>query len=172
MAQWVNISECARLYGRSRKWVDNRIKKHNIGTEKSVDGNEKRFQLVDFIAQCGEPDNNGTAIGTAPHNGSEHGSTPSPGDNTVIETALLRQENQLLHRRIEELESERAQMQEIIETRLLALPPLMNGEACWIGSSSGTTVVKMQMQAICKYSLHFSMLIISSPGTIRGDNRR
>ena len=43
MAQWVNISECARLYGRSRKWVDNRIKKHNMGTEKSVDGNEKRF---------------------------------------------------------------------------------------------------------------------------------
>lgn len=141
MAQWVNISQCARMYGRSRKWVDNRIKKHNIGTEKSVDGNEKRFQLVDFIAQCGEPDNNGTATGAAPHNGSEQGSTvknsalvqdstPSPGDNTVIETALLRQENQLLHRRIEELEadrvelkSERAKMQEIIETRLLALPP-------------------------------------------------
>ena len=113
----------------------------STGCPRIANGHGKRFQLVDFIAQCGEPDNNGTATGTVPHNGSEQSSTgknstaaqdstPSPGDNTVIETALLRQENQLLHRRIEELEadraelkSERAKMQEIIETRLLALPP-------------------------------------------------
>ena len=122
MAQWVNISQCARMYGRSRKWVDNRIKKHNISTEKSADSTEKRFQLVDFIAQCGEPENNGT---TAPHNGSEQGSTP----NGTPDLELLRQENQHLHRRIAELEAFLAQlqaqlawMQGIIDKQMTALP--------------------------------------------------
>ena len=112
MAQWVNVSECARLYGRSRKWVDNRIKKYNISTEKSAEGNEKRLQIVDFIAQCGEPENNSTPTGTAQHNGSEQSSTvqngekeqvrtPSPaGDSTAMETALLKQENAFLKQRI------------------------------------------------------------------------
>ena len=137
MAQWVNVSECARLYGRSRKWVDNRIKKHNITTEKSADGNEKRIQIVDFIAQCGEPENNGTQNGTAPNNGSEQNSavkngekeqvsTPSSaGDSTAMETALLKQENAFLKQRIAQLEvldAERIRLLSIIERQTLALP--------------------------------------------------
>ena len=124
MAQWVNISQCARMYGRSRKWVDNRIKKHNISTEKAADSTEKRFQLVDFIAQCGEPDNNGTAIGTAPHNGSEQGSTP----HGTPEIAVLRREIEHLLRVIEELRADRdlqrhreTWLQGIIDRQLPAL---------------------------------------------------
>ena len=134
MAQWVNVSECARLYGRSRKWVDNRIKKHNISTEKSTDSTEKRFQLVDFIAHCGEPENNGT---TASNNGSEQSSTvkngekeqvgtpSSAGDSTAMETALLKQENAFLKQRITQLEvldAERIRLLSIIERQTLALP--------------------------------------------------
>ena len=136
MAQWVNVSECARLYGRSRKWVDNRVKKHNISTEKSVDGQEKRFQLVDFIAQCGEPQSNGTPDGTVQHNGSEQDSTPKnsekeqvsihqSGDSTAMETALLKQENAFLKQRIAQLEvldAERIRLLSIIERQTLALP--------------------------------------------------
>ena len=134
MAQWVNISQCARMYERSRKWVDNRIKKHNISTEKAADSTEKRFQLVDFISHCGEPENNGT---TAPHNGSEQSSTvqngekeqvrtpSSAGDSTAMETALLKQENAFLKQRIAQLEvldAERVRLLSIIERQTLALP--------------------------------------------------
>ena len=137
MAQWMNVSECARLYGRSRKWVDNRIKKHNISTEKSADGNEKRLQMVDFIAHCGEPESNGTPTGTAPNNGSEQSSTvknsekeqvrtPSlASDSTAMETALLKQENAFLKQRIAQLEvldAERVRLLSIIERQTLALP--------------------------------------------------
>ena len=126
MGHWVNVSECARLYGRSRKWVDNRLKKHNISTEQPADSTYKRFQLVDFIAHCGEPENNGTPKETAPHNVSEQSSTLN---GTLNETALLRQENQFLTQRIAELEGFLAAqhqretwLQGIIDKQLPALP--------------------------------------------------
>ena len=135
MAQWINISQCARMYGRSRKWVDNRVKKHNISTEKSVDGQEKRFQLVDFISHCGEPQNNGTPTGTAQHNGSEQDSTVKNGEKEQVgtpasagdstEMALLKQENAFLKQRIAQLEvldAERIRLLSIIERQTLALP--------------------------------------------------
>ena len=57
----VSISEAARMYDKSRKWVYDQLKKHNISTEKEKDGNERTFPLVDLIAYKGEPKNNGTA---------------------------------------------------------------------------------------------------------------
>jgi len=57
----VSISEAARMYDKSRKWVYDQLKKHNISTEKEKDGNERTFPLVDLIAHKGEPKNNGTA---------------------------------------------------------------------------------------------------------------
>ena len=66
--------------------MDNRIKKHNISTKKSDDGNEKRIQIVDFIAHCGEPENNGTPTGTAQHNGSEQSSTVRNGEKEQVRT--------------------------------------------------------------------------------------
>ena len=140
MGHWVNVSECARMYGRSRKWVDNRLQKHNISTEQPADSTEKRFQLVDFISHCGEPENNGTPKSTGSHNGSEQSSTPqndkkeqvstpTPGDSSAIETALLRQENASLTKRITELEGflalqqeREAWMQGLIDRQLPALP--------------------------------------------------
>ena len=126
MGHWVNVSECARMYGRSRKWVDNRLKKHNISTEQTPDSTYKRFQLVDFIAHCGEPATNGTPKDTAPHNVSAPGSTLN---GTLNETALLRQENQFLSKRIAELEVSLAAqhqrerwLQGIIDKQLPALP--------------------------------------------------
>ena len=46
---WVSISEAARLYGKSRKWVSNQISAYDIETRK--EGNQTRFRLVDLIAQ-------------------------------------------------------------------------------------------------------------------------
>ena len=42
---WVSISECARLYGRHRKWVYDQIKRYGIETHK--EGNRTRLRLVD-----------------------------------------------------------------------------------------------------------------------------
>lgn len=123
--QWINISECARLYGRSRKWVHARLDKYPITTEKSPgDTSERRFQLVDFIAHCGEPESNGTP----PNMGKEQDRTS--------ETALLNQKIDFLEKRIAELEQDRAERQSrelrweeketryqgIIERQTLALP--------------------------------------------------
>ena len=126
MGHLVNVSECARMYARSRKWVDNRLKKHNISTEQPADSTYKRFQLVDFIAHCGEPENNGTTPGAAPPNESEQSSTLN---GTLNETSLLRQENQFLTKRIAELEGSLALqhqretwLQGIIDRQLPALP--------------------------------------------------
>ena len=108
MAQaWVNISECARMYGRDRKWVYNRIKKHNITTEKLQGSTERRFQIVDFIAHCGEPEQNGAPDSTGQHTQTAQGST---SDDTT-EIALMRQEIQFLNQRITELKADRAERQ-------------------------------------------------------------
>ena len=140
MAQsaWVSISECARLYSRDRKWVYNRIKKYNIGTEMEADGNRRRLQLVDFIAHCGEPPSNGTPDGTDQHTQPAQDSTP----DTATEMALLRQENAFLARRVQELEGDRDErkMREerlagIIERQTLALPkPARQRFVDWWGS--------------------------------------
>ena len=34
MTQQVNISQCARMYGKDRRWVYNRLKKHGISTQR------------------------------------------------------------------------------------------------------------------------------------------
>ena len=125
---WITVSEAARLYGKSRKWVYDQIKRYQIGTEKTA--NRTQLRLVDLIAHRGEPQkgapgNNGTPTvkgqiitpEITPH-------TPE----IAPETEILKQENQFLRRRIEELEADREErkqreerLQGIIE-RQLALP--------------------------------------------------
>ena len=63
---WHSMAEVARLYGKSWKWVQNQVKKHNISTEKR--GNQRVLRLVDFIAQMGEPATNGTNKSDVSHN--------------------------------------------------------------------------------------------------------
>ena len=118
---WVSISEAARLYGKSRKWVSNQISAYDIETQKQ--GNQTRFRLVDLIAHRGEPEGNGTPP-TASH--TEQSQKVAP--EVTVETELIKQENGFLRRRIEELEAdrsdwktERSKLQSIIE-RQLALP--------------------------------------------------
>ena len=118
MSQWMSISEIAELYGKSRKWVYNKIAKYSIGTEKPIDGQTRRLQLCDFIAYCGEPESNGTAH----HTEKAQDSTPAH--------AVLKQENATLRRRIDELEEDRSERQireerlhGIIDRQALALPP-------------------------------------------------
>jgi len=120
---WHSMAEIARLYDRSWKWVQNQVKRHNISTEKR--GNQRVVRLVDFIAQLGEPPSNGTETSDAGHNDrSETVTTESQ-----VETALFKQENQFLRRRIEELEADRAdwkaersKLHGIIERQTYALP--------------------------------------------------
>ena len=145
MAQsaWVSISECARLYGRDRKWVYNRIKKYNISTETAQDSNQRRLQLVDFIAHCGEPANNGTPNGTGQDTETAQNSTPDSTPDTATEIALLRQENAFLTQRVTELEVDKDErkvreerLQGIIERQTLALPkPRLMGWLRSLGSS-------------------------------------
>ena len=54
-AGWVSVSEAARLYGKSRKWVYDQIDRYRVSTEKEE--NWTRLRRVDFIAYWGEPSN-------------------------------------------------------------------------------------------------------------------
>ena len=119
---WVSISEAARLYGKSRKWVSNQIATYDIETQKH--GNQTRFRLVDLVAQRGEPEGNGTRPTESP---TEQSQKVAP--EVTVETELIKQENGFLRRRVEELEADRAdwktersKLQGIIERQTLALP--------------------------------------------------
>ena len=126
---WINISECARLYGKDRKWVYDQIKKYQIETRK--ENNRKWLRLVDIIAHRGEPPNGAPTHGEN-HTKNSHKITPDP----TPETELLKQENQFLQKRINALEVdqrerqareadwqvERARLQGIIERQTYALP--------------------------------------------------
>ena len=121
---WITVSEAARLYGKSRKWVYDQIKRYQIGTEKTA--NRTRMRLVDLIAHRGEPQN-----GAPGNNGTPtvKGQIITPHTPEIVpETVILEQENQFLRRRIDELEADREErkqreerLQGIIE-RQLALP--------------------------------------------------
>ena len=120
---WHSMAEVARLYDKSWKWVQNQVKKHNISTEKR--GNQRVLRLVDFIAQMGETPTNGTNESDVSYNGQSETITT----DSQIEAALLKQENQFLRRRIEEMETdrsdwkaERSKLQGIIERQTYALP--------------------------------------------------
>ena len=132
---WVSISECARLYGRHRKWVYDQIKRYGIETHK--EGNRTRLRLVDLIQHRGEPPN-GAPAPTVNHTEESQKITPEltpPADATTA-AELLKQENKFLQDRIGELEadrserqarearwdSERARLEGIIERQTYALP--------------------------------------------------
>ena len=124
---WVSISEAARLYGKSRKWVSNQISTYDIETQK--EGNQTRFRLVDLIAHRGEPQGDGTTPTGTPTEKSQK-VAPEVAQNLNLETELLKQENGFLRRRVEELEADRAdwktersKLQSIIERQTIALPP-------------------------------------------------
>ena len=119
---WVSISEAARLYGKSRKWVSNQVSAYDIETQKH--GNQTRFRLVDLVAQRGEPEGNGIRPTESP---TEQSQKVAP--EVTVETELIKQENGFLRRRVEELEADRAdwkaersKLQGIIERQTLALP--------------------------------------------------
>ena len=119
---WVSISEAARLYGKSRKWVSNQISACAIETQKH--GNQTRFRLVDLIAHRGEPQGDGTRNTASPT-----GQSQKVAPEVTVETELIKQENGFLRRRVEELEADRAdwktersRLQGIIERQTLALP--------------------------------------------------
>ena len=119
---WITVSEAARLYGKSRKWVYDQIKRYQIGTEKTA--NRTRLRLVDLIAHRGEPQK-----GAPGNNG-----TPTVKGQIITpeiapETEILKQENGFLRRRIEELEADREErkqreerLQRILERQTMALP--------------------------------------------------
>ena len=119
---WVSISEAARLYGKSRKWVSNQLSTYDIETQKH--GNQTRFRLVDLVAQRGEPEGNGTRPTESP---TEKSQKVAP--EVTVETEIIKQENGFLRRRVEELEADREErkqreerLQGIIERQTLALP--------------------------------------------------
>ena len=132
-AGWVSISECARLYGKHRKWVYDQIERHGITTKKSDTDNKVLLQLADMIAHRGEPPNSGAPAPVASDSPQEQIITP---EATPPETPLLKQENAFLAQRIESLEAdqaerqvreeqwavERTQLHSIIERQTLALP--------------------------------------------------
>ena len=100
MTQQVNISQCARMYGKDRRWVYNRLKKHGISTQRGQGNTGRRLKLQEFIAHCGEPlHNKGAHNDTQPHN-------QSAQDDTT-EIAVLKREIEHLLRVIEELRADR-----------------------------------------------------------------
>ena len=120
---WQSMADVARLYGKSWKWVQNQVKKHNISTEKR--GNQRVLRLVDFITHMGEPPTNGKNESDGSHNDQSETLTT----DEQLGTALLKQENEFLRKLIEELEAdkadwkvERSRLQSIIERHTYALP--------------------------------------------------
>ena len=126
---WVSISECARVYGKHRKWVYDQIKRYEIETRK--ENNRTCLRLVDLIAHRGEPQN-GAHTNSATHTEKSQKITPAltpPSDKPTGETELLKQENKFLQDRIAELEADREErrrheerLQGIIDRQALALP--------------------------------------------------
>ena len=123
---WISISEAARLYGRSRKWVSNQVSTYSIETKKQ--GNQTQLRLVDLIQHRGEPRGGGTSRTGSPAKKSQK-VAPIVAPESQEEMALMKQENQFLRRRIEELEADRAERQareerleRIIEHQAVALP--------------------------------------------------
>ncbi len=102
-AALVSISESARLYGKSRKWVYDQIQKYGISTHKSPDENERRFQLVDLIAHKGEPKSIGTPVTVKGDTVEVRTLTP---EVTPTVTALLKQENEFLRKENQRLEGD------------------------------------------------------------------
>ena len=125
---WMSISEAARLYGKSRKWVDNQIQQFGITTKK--EGNKKLIILADLIAHRGEPPKSADQS-TATHDENSQNVTPTSDPD-----ALVTQQIEFLQQRIAVLEAdqkerkeretdwkhERKQLQSIIERQTLALP--------------------------------------------------
>ena len=108
---WINVSECARLYSKDRKWVYDQIKRYEIETRK--ENNRKILRLVDLIAHRGEPPN-GAPAHTETHTEESQKIAPAltpPVDNPTGETDLLKQENQFLKEKIGELEADRSERQ-------------------------------------------------------------
>ena len=126
---WISVSDAARIYGKSRKWVYDQISAHGLETQK--EGNRTRLRLVDLIAHRGEPQ------ASAPTHTETHTEKPQKITPPPPETELLRQENQFLRERIDALEAdqserqarearwedERARLEGIIERHTYALPP-------------------------------------------------
>ena len=153
---WHSIAQVARLYGRSWKWVQNQVKRHNISTEKR--GNQRVLRLVDFIAQMGEPPTNST--NEADVGQSDQSETVTT--DAQIESALLKQENQFLKEKIGELEAdrlerqarearweeERTRLEGIIERQTYALPK------------------PTDKRGVFSPYLHHNLLVLSSPSLV------
>ena len=126
---WVSISEAAKLYSKSRKWVYDQIERYGLETQK--EGNRTRLRLVDLIAQRGEPQ--GSVLDNSVTHTTESQKITPP---SAPETELLKQENQFLKEKIGDLEAdkaerqarearwedERARLEGIIERQTYALP--------------------------------------------------
>ena len=106
---WVSISECARLYGRHRKWVYDQIKRYGIETHK--EGNRTRLRLVDLIQHRGEPQN-GAPAHNETHTEESQKNTPEVTPHLNVEAELVKQENGFLRRRVEELEADQVERKE------------------------------------------------------------
>ena len=103
---WISVTEAARLYRKCRKWVYDQIDKYEIETRK--ENNRKMLRLVDLIAHRGEP-SNGAPSNTATYTEHSQKITPDPTAELTPEstqTELLKQENQFLQHRIQELEAD------------------------------------------------------------------
>ena len=119
---WISVSEAARLYGKSRKWVYDQLKQYGLETQK--EGNRTRLRLVDLIQHRGEPQA-GAPGDSVNHTEDSQKITPEK----TPESELLKQENQFLKEKIGELEADREErrrreerLQGIIDRQTLALP--------------------------------------------------
>ena len=112
---WVSISEASRLYGRHRKWVSDQIERYNIETRKQ--GNQKQLRLTDLIAHRGEPQGDVTA------RNANHTENPQIiADASAQEAQLLRQENQMLRERVEEMKQRQAWLEGLVDRYTAQLP--------------------------------------------------
>ena len=112
---WVSISEASRLYGRHRKWVSDQIERYNIEIRKV--GNQKQLRLTDLISHRGEPQGDVTT------RNANHTENPQIiADASAQEAQLLRQENQFLRERVEEMKQRQAWLEGLVDRYTAQLP--------------------------------------------------
>ena len=113
---WVSISEASRLYGKHRKWVSDQIERYDIETRKV--GNQRQLRLTDLISHRGEPNRD------ANDSNENHNENPQKvADESTQETQLLRQENQFLRERVEEMKQRQVWLEGLVDRYTAQLPP-------------------------------------------------
>lgn len=110
----LSISEAARTWKKDRTTIYRAIKKYNLSTEKSRDGQKTLIQFVDLCGALGEPANSDTRATAGQH-------VATPQQNTPNVTPFFPEKVSMLEKQVEDLREERNRLLGIVEKQTYLL---------------------------------------------------